>query len=45
MLLIKANKKKDLHLELKYSPDLPFYKEDEYYKHYCAHLNMQSEAK
>ena len=31
MLIIKANKKRDLHLELKYSPDLPFYKQDNYY--------------
>ena len=31
MLLLKANKKRDLHNELKYSPDLPFYKEDDYY--------------
>ena len=34
MLKIKANKKMELHLELKYSPDLPFYKEDEYYKNF-----------
>ena len=34
MLKIKANKKKELHLELKYSPDLSFYKEDNYYTHF-----------
>ena len=34
MLLIKARKKYELHLELKYSPNLPFYKEDSYYKHF-----------
>ena len=45
MLVIKANKKRKLHLELKYSPDLNFYKEDDYYKHYYAHINVLSEAK
>ena len=33
-MLLKANKKRNLHLELKYSPDLKFYKEAKYYKHY-----------
>ena len=45
MLMIKANKKRDLHLELKYSPDLKFYKEDEYFKHFLAHINVLSKAK
>ena len=31
LLESKRKKKYDLHLELKYSPDLPFYKEDEYW--------------
>jgi hypothetical protein len=30
----KAQKKYDLHLELRYSPKLPFYLEDEYCKHF-----------
>ena len=34
MLLSKAKKKYDLHLELKYSPNLNFFKEDEYYVHF-----------
>jgi len=34
MLQSKANKKAELHLELKWSPDLPFYKETEEYKHW-----------
>ena len=34
MLLLKAKRKHDLHLELKYSPNLSFYKQDEYYKHF-----------
>lgn len=34
MLLLKAKRKYNLHLELKYSPDLHFYKEDPYYKHF-----------
>jgi len=34
MLIIKAIRKRELHLELKYSPNLPFYKEDEYYVHF-----------
>ena len=34
MLLKKAERKYNLHLELKYSPNLSFYKEDSYYKHF-----------
>lgn len=34
MLQNFANRKYDLHLELKYSPNLNFYKEDPYYKHF-----------
>lgn len=34
MLTIKSNKRQSLHDELKYSPDLPFYKNDEYYKNF-----------
>jgi hypothetical protein len=34
MLQAKANKKRDLHNELLYSPNLPFYKNDPYYKHF-----------
>jgi hypothetical protein len=34
MLRKRALRKRDLHLELKYSPDLPFYQEDEYVKHF-----------
>jgi Leucine-rich repeat (LRR) protein len=34
MLTQKARRKRDLHLELKYSPDLPFYQEDEYVHHF-----------
>lgn len=30
----KAKRKEDLHLELKYSPDLNFYKEDPYYREF-----------
>jgi len=34
MLQSKANKKGALHNELKYSPELPFYKETYEYKHF-----------
>lgn len=34
MLKSKAKQKVDIFLEMKYSPDQKFYKEDEYYKHF-----------
>lgn len=34
MLLVKAKRKHDLHLELLYSPNLHFYKNDPYYNHF-----------
>jgi hypothetical protein len=34
MLESKANKKKELHLELLYSPDLSFYKQTEQYQNF-----------
>ena len=40
MLQSLAKKKYDLHLELKYSPNLSFYKEDSYYKHFIQTQNM-----
>lgn len=42
MLTIKKNKRKELHLELKYSPNLRFYKEDEYYIHFVDTLKLFS---
>ena len=45
MLMIKANKKRDLHLELKYSPDLKFYKKDKYFKHFHTQVNILKEVK
>jgi hypothetical protein len=33
------NKKRDLNLELLYSPNLNFYKLDPYYKHFIDHQN------
>ena len=40
MLQSKAKKKAELHLELKYSPDLPFYKETKEYKHWLNCLQQ-----
>jgi len=34
LLKLKAEKKYQLHLELKYSPNLPFYKKNRHYKHF-----------
>jgi len=41
MVILKTNKKYELHLELKYSPELPFYKNDPYYLHFknCQQSN------
>jgi Leucine-rich repeat (LRR) protein len=43
MLNKKAKYKYDLHLELKYSPNLNFYKDDEYYKHFIYQQNLKFE--
>jgi hypothetical protein len=40
MLERKTFPKRDLHLELKYSPDLPFYKEDPYYHSFRELLSL-----
>lgn len=39
MLIIKSYRLMDLHNELKFSPDLPFYKNDEYYQHFIKLKN------
>ena len=45
MLNSMSKKKSDLHLELKYSPDLLFYKNDEYYINYQQLICEQSELR
>lgn len=39
VLRSKANRKKELHLELLYSPNLPFYKNTDEYKHFNSTQN------